>query len=160
MERKLLNRVLDLNDDLKDNRTLEVMREKLYRVDVPNLHLLFSAEEDGEKADKCLAEILVETNKALDHLEIKDETREEVFKKISMTFLAMNRADIKARKKMEESLEKRLKDTEKVYINPFEFLRDEEGIEEVLDAIEELLEASIAAREASTEEIQKLGEIK
>jgi hypothetical protein len=160
MERKLLNRVLDLNDDLKDNRTLEVMREKLYMVDVPNLYIIFSGEEDGEKADKCLAEILVEANKALDHLEIKDEKREEVFKNMSMTFSAMNRADINARKKMEEALEKRLKDTEKVYLNPFEFLRDEDGIEDTLDAIEKLLEASIAARKASTEEIQKLGEIK
>lgn len=160
MERKLLNRVLDLNDDLKDNRSLEVMREKLYRVDVLNLYEIFSGEEDEEIADECLAQILVEANKALDHLEIKDEKREEVFKRISMTFSAMNRADINARKKMEEALEKKLKDTEKVYLNPFEFLRDEEGIEEALDAIEKLLEASISARKASTEEIQKLGDIK
>ena len=154
MERKLLNRVLDLNDDLKDNRSLEVMREKLYRVDVLNLYEIFSGEEDEEIADECLAQILVEANKALDHLEIKDEKREEVFKRMSMTFSAMNRADINARKKMEEALEKKLKDTEKVYLNPFEFLRDEEGIEEALDAIEKLLEASISA------EIQKLGDIK
>ena len=136
MKRKLLNRVLDLNDDLKDNRTLEVMREKIYMVDVPNLHLLFSGEEDVEKADKCLSEILVEANKALDHLEINDDKKGEVFKSISTSFLAMNRADINARKKMEEALEKRLTDKEKVYLNPFEFLRDEEGIEEALDAIE------------------------
>lgn len=160
MERKLLNRVLDLNDDLKDNRSLEVMREKLYRVDVLNLYEIFSGEEDGEKADRCLSEILVEANKALDHLEINDDKKGEVFKSISTSFLAMNRADINARKKMEEALEKKLKDTEKVYLNPFEFLRDEEGIEEALDAIEKLLEASISAREASTEEIQKLGDIK
>lgn len=160
MERKLLNRVLDLSDDLKDNRTLEVMREKIYRVDVPNLYEIFSGEEDGEKADKYLARILVKANKVLDHLEIKDEKKEEVFNNMSMTFSAMNRADINARKKMEEALENRLKDTEKVYLNPFEFLRDEEGIEDTLDAIEKLLEASIAAREASTEEFQKLGEIK
>ena len=95
MERKLLNRVLDLNDDLKDNRSLEVMREKLYRVDVLNLYEIFSGEEDEEIADECLAKILVEANKALDHLEIKDEKREEVFKRMSMAFSAMNRARYK-----------------------------------------------------------------
>lgn len=55
MERKLLNRVLDLNDDLKDNRTLEVMREKIYRVDVPNLYIIFSDEEAIEKANEGYA---------------------------------------------------------------------------------------------------------
>ena len=160
MERKLLNRVLDLNDDLKDNRTLEVMREKIYRVDVPNLYIIFSDEEAIEKANEEYAKILVEANKMLDLLEIEDEKSEEFYAKMNKAFSTLNKADLNARKKMEEALDKKLKNTGKVYLNPFEFLKDEDGIEDALNAIEELLEASIAYRAASSEEIQRLAEVK
>lgn len=160
MERKLLNRVLDLNDDLKDNRTLEVMREKIYRVDVPNLYIIFSDEEAIEKANEEYAKILVEANKMLDLLEIEDEKSEEFYAKMNKAFSALNKADLNARKKMEEALDKKLKNTGKVYLNPFEFLKDEDGIEDALNAIEELLEATIAYRAASSEEIQRLAEVK
>lgn len=160
MERKLLNRVLDLNDDLKDNRTLEVMREKIYRVDVPNIHTIFSDEEAIAKAHEEYAKTLVEANKMLDLLEIEDKKSEEFYAKMNKTFSALNKADLNARKKMEEALDKKLKNTDKVYLNPFEFLKDEDGIEDALNAIEELLEAIIAYRAASSEEMKRLGDIK
>ena len=160
MERKLLNRVLDLNDDLKDNRILEVMREKLYRVDVPNIHIVFSDEEAIAKAHEEYAKILVEANKMLDVLEIDDEKSEKFYANMNKAFSALNKADLNARKKIEEALDKKLKNTDKVYLNPFEFLKDEDGIEDALNAIEELLEASIAYRAASSEEMKRLGDIK
>lgn len=160
MERKLLNRVLDLNDDVKDIRILEIMREKLYRVDVVNIHTIFSDEEAIEKANEEYAQIIVEANKMLDVLEIKDEKSEEFYAKMNKAFSALNKADLNARKKMEEALDKKLKNTDKVYLNPFDFLKDEDGIEDALNAIEELLEASIAYRAASTEEMKRLGDIK
>lgn len=104
--------------------------------------------------------MLIELTKVFNSLNVKDETRQELLTNMANKFDIVKKSNIYAKNKLKKALEVRILDPNFSYENAFEFLKDEEGIEEALNAIEELLEASVAYRDASAGEIKKIGDAK
>ena len=160
MERKLLNRVLNIEDKLEGVEELKTMRDALLNVEAKDILKLISGEDEIGKLNDAYSKILIELTKVFNSLNVKDETRQELLTNMANKFDIVKKSNIDAKNKLKKALEVRILDPNFSYENAFEFLKNEEGIEDALNAVEALLEANMAYRDASAGEIKKIGDAK